>query len=339
MKDYYGILGVKKTSSTQEIKKSYKNLSRKYHPDKNPDNKEAEDKFKDISEAYDTLSNEEKKSHYDSKMSYSFDFNRHGYAFGKSDATSFKRPPKPEPPKGDDLKATLSLTLEQIYSGCEKTIKLNKWNICNICDGTGAKTMRTCSVCKGEGKVRKIQKTSMLSRNITVQVCNKCYGNGLEIETPCLNCQGRGRIREQTSIKVKIPKVISEDNFIIIPGQGDAGKSGGRQGDLKIFIDEIPHPIFKRIGNDLHTTVEVQITDVVLGAVIRAPSLFEKIDIKIPAGTQLSESFRIKGKGLGEKGDLFISLKLIIPIDLDEEHKKTFEKLRLVEKKFKFNIE
>ena len=336
MIDYYEILGLKKTASQEEIKKTFKNLSRKYHPDKNPNNIKAEERFKVIAEAYETLSDVKKRKHYDAKMNFSFDYSRWEEAFGTSTATSFKKPPKPEPPKGNNLKVTLDLKLEEIATGCNKTIKLKKWNACNVCDGTGAKKHRSCSSCGGRGLVQKIKIISILAgRSIVVETCGKCYGSCVEIDKPCLNCQGSGRKKETTSIKVKVPKNISKNNTINIPGQGDAGTNGGRCGDIEISINEIPHEKFSRRGDDLYIKIDVSITDLVLGAKIRVPCLFDKMDIKIPAGTQPATQLRVKDKGLAE-GHLYAILNLIIPEQLTYEQKELFEKLQKLEKEFIF---
>jgi molecular chaperone DnaJ len=335
MKDYYDILGVTRLSLEEDIKAAYKTLSKKYHPDKNP-SKEAEDKFKDIAEAYETLSDSDKRKQYDSKMSFSLDYTRWGHAFGQSNATSFTRPVKPEAPKGNDLKATIPLTLEEIATGCEKEIKINKWNRCNICDGTGASEMKSCSVCSGEGLVRKINTISLLAgKSIDVEYCKKCYGNGLEIKSPCLNCQGRGVVKKVTTIKVKVPALMTDKNFIVIKNQGDAGERGGRQGDLNIHIEEIPHERLVREGDILYTEIIVNYTDLVLGAVYPVQSLFNTYELKIPAGTEVNQSFRLKEKGMG-KGDLVVKIKLFVPNSILEEHKKVFEALRLIEKEYIF---
>lgn len=336
MIDYYATLGISKSASKEEITKSYKSLSKKYHPDKNPGNTVAEDKFKDISEAYSTLTDKKKRRKYDSKMSFSFDFHRYGHAFGESNATDFSQPVKKESPRGDDLKATVDLSLEEITTGCEKTLKLNKWNTCNYCDGTGAESNKTCSLCKGKGIVRKIRTISLMAgRTISVDTCSKCFGNGLEIDKPCMKCQGRGRIKGSTSIKVTIPKGIDDSNFIVIPGQGDAGRLGGRKGDLKIYVNQLPHDKFTRDHNDLHIIREVNITDLILGDTMRIPTLFDEVEIKIPPGTQPNTKFRIKEKGI-YNGDLLVEVVLIIPEEITDEQKKLFEKLRIIEKEFIF---
>ena len=337
MIDYYETLGVTRASTKKEIKDSYKKIAKKYHPDKNPNDDVAEQKFKEATEAYDTLSDDVKRSKYDSKMSFSFDFNRWGGSFGTSDTTSFKTPVRQAPPKGDDLMLSVSLTLEEIYNGCEKTIKINKWNICNICDGSGAKEYKTCLICKGAGVVRKMERTSILGRSIKAVACNKCLGSGLEIKDPCLECQGRGRVKGEKKVKVKIPSLVKHGNFIVIEGHGDAGKNGGGCGNLQIKIKEIPDKTFTRKGDDLEYVVDVNISDVVLGTVVSVPTLFEKVEMKIPGGTQPNTKFRVKGKGLSEKNDLLVTVNVIIPEELTEKHTKIFNKLKDLEKELKFD--
>lgn len=334
MEDYYQTLGVKRGADISEIKKAYKTLAMKYHPDKNSGDEEAEKKFKSIGEAYNTLSDTKKKNAYDSKMSFSFDFNRWGPAFGqrRSNATDFHSHIRPEPPKGDDLKATLDLTLDEIYSGCKKTIKINKWKRCPVCDGTGAKTNQACTQCDGAGSIRVLQKSSMFGQSITIETCRKCYGSGVEIKEPCVYCKGESRIKEEGIIRVKIPKLINTNNFIVLNGEGDAGKKNGPNGNLIITINELPHEKFKRKDNDLYTEAEVSITDLVLGTTAKVPTLDgSSVDIKIPAGHSPHMWCNVKGKGLTENNDLIVTLKLTIPTNLDERQRKLFEELREIE--------
>lgn len=336
MEDYYQILDVKRGAELSDIKKSYKDLARKYHPDKNPGDKKAEKAFKAISEAYSTLSDSKKRKVYDSKMSFSFDFNRWGQAFGerarKSRATHFNSHVRPEPPKGNDLKVIIDLTLEEIYSGCKKTIKINKWKRCPVCDGTGAKTNRKCSQCNGVGSIRTLQRNSHFGQSIVVETCRSCYGSGVEIETPCGYCKGESRIKEDANIKVVIPKLVNNKNFIVINGEGDAGKTNGPNGNLNITINELSHDKFHRKGNDLYTELEVSIADLVLGTVAKIPTLDGgSVDIKIPAGHSPHSHCKVKGKGLSKKDDLIVTLNLIIPKNLDERQKKLFEELREIE--------
>jgi molecular chaperone DnaJ len=335
VKNYYKILNVPKNATLEQIQSTYKKLAKKYHPDKNSDIKES-DKFKDIYEAYDTLSDVDKRKAYDSKMSFSMDYGRWGSAFGKSDATSFKQPVKQEPPKGNDLKITLDLTLDEIAVGCEKTVNINKWNICNVCDGTGAKTLKTCTLCNGEGIVRAVRIVSIMAgRTISMETCKRCYGSKVVIDTPCLHCQGQGRTLGSSSIKIKVPKLVTDQNFIKIGGQGDAGENGGRCGDLIVMINELQHAKFKRKERDLYTKIDVNLTDLVLGSEIRVPSLYGQIDMKIPSGTQPNTTFRIKDKGI-DNGDLFVELNLILPQKLTEEQETLFKQLKIIENQFNF---
>jgi len=331
--DYYHILGVKRGAKTPEIKKAFKVLARKYHPDKNPDDKVAEQKFKDISEAHETLTDEKKRSVYDSKMTASFDFNRWGQAFnkGRSKATDFTSPFKKEPPKGNNLRVDIELTLQEICTGTKKTIKVNRLGRCPTCDGTGAKSNRSCSVCSGVGSVRTIQRSSMFGNAISVEQCRKCYGSGVEIEHPCLHCQGKGRIKNEASIRVNIPNLVKSENFIVLNGEGDAGKAGGPKGDLHIDITEIPDSKFRREGEDLFIECEVTITDLVLGNVIKVPTLFGEVDMKIPAGHQPHINLGIKGKGLTENSNLFVIPRMIVPTDLNTREQEIFEELRNLE--------
>ena len=336
MDDFYKKLNVSKMATQEEIKTSYKKLSKQYHPDKNPGDVMAEETFKGISEAYGTLSNVKKRKMYDNRMSSSFDFNRYADAFGRSDTTSFRKPAKKEPPKGNDLKVTVDLTLEEISTGCTKLIKLNKWNTCKICDGAGAKSYKTCSTCDGQGQVRKIRNISLMGREIFVTACDRCFGSGLAIDIPCTSCMGDGRLKEVSNIKINIPSLVHGSNFITITGEGDAGKNGGRYGNVHVYVTEIPHKIFKRSENNLVYTVNVSLTDLVLGTNVKIPTLNGKVEMKIPAGSQVGTVFKIPKKGLGDKGDLLVNTKLIIPEQLSDEQKKLFEDIRKLEKEFIF---
>jgi len=332
--DYYKILGVKRGADISDIKKAYKTLAMKYHPDKNSGDEDAEKKFKSIGEAYNTLSDTNKRNAYDNKMSSTFDFNRWGPAFNrgrKSNATDFNSHIRPEPPKGDDLKVTVDLTLEEVYSGCTKTIKINKWKRCPVCDGTGAKTNQSCTKCSGAGVVRILQR-SLFTQSITVETCMACYGSGVEIKDPCFYCKGESRIREEGIVKVKIPKLVSNGNFIVIHGSGDAGMRNGPNGNLNITINEIPHAKFIRKGNDLYTEVELNITDLVLGSVVKVPTIDgNSIDVEIPTGHSPYMPYIVKGKGLTDNNNLVIVPRLIIPTNLNTTQTQLFEELRKIE--------
>jgi len=336
VQDFYNTLKVAKTASQEEIKKSYKKLSKVYHPDKNPNDSVAEDKFKAIAEAYDTLGDPKKRKKYDAKMSFSFDFNRWESAFGKSNTTSFTKPAKKEPPKGDDLKITISLTLEEISSGLDKFVKVNKYNVCKICDGMGAKSYKPCRLCHGEGMIRKIRNVNIISREVTIVTCTTCQGTGMEIDEACIPCNGLGRVKEDVKIKIEIPPLMTNNQFMIINGKGDAGMRGGRCGNIQVYIKELPHKIFKREGNNLMFTSDVSITDLVLGTTVTVPTLDGKVEMKIPAGSQPDTIFKISGKGLANKGNLLVGTNLIIPEKLTDDEKKLFEELRKLEKEFIF---
>jgi molecular chaperone DnaJ len=341
MQNFYEILGVEKTTSDEDVKKAYKKLAVKYHPDKNKGDKEAETKFKEVAEAYDTLSDPAKKKKYNSRMSFSFDFNRYGDAFGESDATSFKHMKKQNPPKGDDLKMPLEITLEEISKGCEKTIKLSKWNTCTICDGTGAKTNKGCTLCEGQGFVRRVTKASIFGGTaVTVEQCKRCRGSKVEIDTPCLNCQGSGRLKDDAKINIAVPPLVKSGNYIVIKGQGDAGKNGGAYGDLHINIIEKNHELFtrsERNSNDLEIEIDASLSELVLGGKAKIPTLFGKVEMVVPPGSQANAKFKIRNKGLNEKGNLYVTMNLILPTDLTEEQRELFEKLKKIEKDLKFD--
>lgn len=341
MKSFYEVLGVERSTSDEDVKKAYKKLAVKHHPDKNKGDKEAEKTFKEIAEAYDTLSDPKKKRKYNSQMNSSFNFDRYGDAFGDSTAASFKHMKKTDPPKGNDLKMPLKVTLEEISKGCEKTIKLDKWNTCTICDGTGAKTNKQCGLCSGKGFVRREIKSSIFgAASIVVQQCNHCRGSKLEIDIPCINCQGSGRLKDECKINIGIPPLVKEGNYIIIKGQGDAGMNGGAYGDLQIIVVEVPHEVFSRSNNnskDLDINIDTTLTELILGGKTKVPTLFGKVEMVIPPGSQPNAQFKIKDKGLGEDGDLYVTLNLILPTDLTEEQKELFEKLQKIDKELQFD--
>lgn len=339
MVDYYKILGVSRTAKQDEIKKAYKKLALQYHPDKNQDNPEAEVKFKEVSEAYDNLGDSDKRKVYDSKMSFSFDFNRWHHAFGHADtASSFKNTAKPEPPKGSDVNIDLFLTLEELAIGGEHIVKVSRKGRCSLCDGTGAKTNKSCSVCNGAGIVRKIQKSSMFGNSMVVDKCTACWGSGIEIDLPCHNCTGTGCISEEKTIKVNIPAGFLDNEKLRIPAMGNNGLNGGAAGDLYIMVHQTPHALFTREGKNLFTKIKVSSIDLTLGGSRKVPTLFDKVEFKIPPGTQPNTKFRIKDKGiLG--GSLYVEVLCEIPSSLNEQQIKHYEELRIIEKEYDFESE
>jgi len=339
MIDYYKVLGVSRTAKSDEIKKAYKKLAFQYHPDKNQGNSDAEVKFKEISEAYDTVGDSEKRKVYDSKMSWSFDFNRWHHAFGDADtANNFKSAGRPEAPKGSDITVDVFITLEEIVLGTECIVKVSRMSRCSLCDGTGAKTNKSCSVCNGAGFVRKIQKSSMFANTMTVDKCNSCWGAGVEIDRPCHSCVGTGCLLEEKTIKVNIPIGFQDGEKLRVPNMGNHGNRGGPAGDLFVVVHQTPHTLFTREGKNLFTKVTVSSIDLILGGSYKVPTLFEKVEFKIPSGTQPNTKFRIKEKGVAG-GALYVEVLCEIPTAINDEQKKHYEALKKLEKEFDFDSE
>jgi len=339
MQDYYKILGVSRTSTQDEIKKAYKKLAFQFHPDKNQDNAEAEEKFKEISEAYENVGDSGKRSAYDSKMAWGMDFNRWGHAFGTSEAASgFSKAARPEPPKGSDIIEEINVTLEEIAIGSEKVVKISRMGGCSVCDGVGAKTTKTCSLCNGHGVVRKVQKVSMFANAITTESCPNCWGSGVEVDSPCMSCNSTGLIKEEKNIKIAVPIGFHDGESLRVSGMGNCGPKGGRSGDLYIKIRQIPHKIFKRDGKNLFCSTALSSIDLILGVNKKINTLFDTVEFKVPEGTQPNSKFKIKDKGING-GALFVEIQCQIPTGLTYEQKKHYEELKILEKEFEFDIE
>ncbi len=362
-RDYYDILGVAKTASAEEIKKAYRKLAIKFHPDKNPDDKSAEDKFKEGAEAYEILSNPEKKQRYDQYghagvggagggggyggggMNMEDIFSQFGDIFGGgggggSPFDSFfgggqSRGGGRRVAKGTNLRIKVKLTLEEIANGAEKKIKVNKQISCKTCDGTGAKdksSVSTCNTCGGNGSVRRVTNT-ILGQMQTTATCPTCHGSGQQITAKCNACHGEGTVRGEETITINIPAGVSEGMQLSMAGKGNAAPNGGIPGDLIILIEEIQHEFLKREGNNVVYDLHVSIPDAALGASVEVPTIDGKAKIKIEPGTQSGKLLRLKGKGIPEvnayhRGDQIIHVNIWTPKVLNSDERALLEQLK-----------
>ena len=360
-RDYYEVLGVDKSASADEIKKAYRKMAIKYHPDKNPGDKEAEEKFKEAAEAYSVLSDADKKAKYDqfghagvegAGPDFSGGFGNlndilndlFGGAFGggfggfSGFGGGFGGGSRPQQRvyRGRDIRVRVKLTLEEIAKGVEKEISIEKNVPCTECGGKGAKNssdIQTCPACKGTGQVQRVV-NSFLGQTVTYSTCQQCGGEGKIIKNPCRTCGGTGLVRKRETIKVKIPAGVEAGMQLTLQGEGHAAKNNGINGDLLVVIEEHEHPDLKREGNNLYYTKIISVTDAILGAEVTVPCLDGEQKIKIDAGTQSGEVMRLRGKGLpsvngyGGTGDMFVKIAVWIPKRLSRDEKAIVESLR-----------
>ena len=359
-RDYYEVLGVQKNAQKDEIKKAYRKLAIKYHPDKNPDDKNAENSFKEATEAYEILSDEKKKTAYDQ---YGFagvdnmaggrgqsnayndfqdifsgfgDFGSVFDSFFGGNGGGAKRGrggnPRSNAHRGSDLRYNLKIPFKESVFGTKVEISYTKDSSCSTCKGSGASagtTKKVCNSCNGTGQVRRNSGFFSIA-----QTCPTCHGEGSIIEKPCTDCSGVGTFRKNQKIKVKIPSGIEPGKRISIPGQGDAGKNGGPSGDLYVYIDVKPHEYFERDGYDLYTMIPISMTQAALGNEILVHTLDDKkIKVKIPSGTQNDKILRIKGEGVPHlnnssyRGDLYIRIRVEIPTKLSKKERELLKQV------------
>ncbi len=341
-RDYYETLGISREATEQEVKSAYRKLAVKYHPDKNPGNKEAEEKFKEAAEAYSVLSDPEKRDRYDryghSGLSGGFsgfdpaifaDFGDIlGDFFGFGDIFGTRRRGGPE--RGSDLRYDLKISFRDAAFGVKTRIKIPRQETCSSCNGRGTakgKNPAVCSACHGTGQVRYQQGFFSISRT-----CSNCGGAGRVIRDPCETCGGRGRLRKEKVLEVKIPAGVDNGARLRIQGEGEAGLQGGPAGDLYVVIYVDEHPFFQRQGNNIYCQIPIGITQAVLGAEITVPTMNGEEKLKIPEGTQSGTVFRLRNKGivsLGERGrgDQFVAVNVVIPARLTKEQRQLFEAL------------
>ena len=363
-RDYYEVLGVDKSASADEIKKAYRKLAIKYHPDKNPGDKEAEEKFKEAAEAYSVLSDADKKAKYDQfghagvegagpDFSGGFGnlndilndlfggafgggfggFGGFGGGFGGGSRGGQRQQ---RVYRGRDIRVRVKLTLEEIAKGVEKEISIEKSVPCTECGGKGAKNssdIKTCPGCNGTGHVQRVV-NSFLGQTVTYSTCQQCGGEGKIISNPCRSCGGTGLVRKRETIKVKIPAGVEAGMQLTVQGEGHAAKNNGINGDLLVVIEEQEHPNLKREGNNLYYTKVISMPDAILGAEVEIPCLDGPYKIKVDAGTQSGEVVRLRGRGLptvngyGGTGDLYVKIAVWIPKKLDKDDKAVIESLR-----------
>jgi molecular chaperone DnaJ len=338
-RDFYETLGVAKNASDDELKKAYRKLAMKWHPDRNPGNKEAEEKFKAAKEAYEVLSDSQKRAAYDRFGHAGVDPNAAGMGggaggaafsdafgdiFGEIFGGARRGGGGPQVYRGADLKYAMEITLEQAANGLETEIRVPSWEACDTCSGSGAKpgtSPTSCRTCGGTGAVRMQQGFFSVQ-----QTCPTCHGSGQEIKDPCVACHGEGRTRKNKTLQVKIPAGIDDGMRIRSSGNGEPGVNGGPSGDLFVEIHLKPHKIFQRENDDLHCELTIPFTKAALGGDVQVPTLSGKAEITIPDGTQSGKTFRLRGKGIkgvraGYPGDLYCHVVVETPVRLTEEQK------------------
>ena len=357
-RDYYEILGIAKTASGDEIKKSYRKVAMQYHPDRNPGDKSAEEKFKEAAEAYEVLSNSDKRAQYDrfghaatsngrggfnggSGMNMDDIFSQFGDVFGDDIFGSFfggRRggggSSRSHGIRGSNIRIKIKLTYEEIAKGVNKNVKVKKHVPCSTCHGSGAKdkgSVQTCGTCGGSGQVRRVSNT-FLGQMQTVTTCPTCNGEGSTITSKCVACKGEGRVFGEEVVSIDIPAGVQEGMQLSVSGKGNAGERGGSPGDLIILIEEEAHPDLQRDGLNVAFDLHISFTDAVFGTQVEVPTIDGKAKIRIPVGTQSGKIFRLKGKGFPsvnsyEKGDQLIHVNVWTPQQVSAEEKAILEKL------------
>lgn len=341
-KDYYEVLGVNRDASEEDIKKAYRKLAMKYHPDRNPDNPKAEESFKEGKEAYEILSDEQKRAAYDQYGHAGVDpnagpggqgFGNFSDAFGDIFGDIFggaRGGQRSNVYRGADLRYNMEITLEEAARGTESKIRIPVMAECETCHGTGAKpgtSPVTCSTCQGHGQVRMQQGFFSVQ-----QTCPKCHGTGKMVKDPCGTCHGSGRVKQHKTLSVKIPAGVDEGDRIRLTGEGEAGVNGGPPGDLYVVIHLKQHNIFQRDGANLHCEMPISFTTAALGGEIEIPTLDGHAKMKVPAETQTGATFRLRGKGIrplrgNENGDLLCHVVVETPVRLTEKQKELLREL------------
>lgn len=357
-RDYYEILGVSKSANADELKKAYRKMALQYHPDKNPGDKAAEEKFKEAAEAYDVLSNDEKRARYDRfghqgaaggfsgghDMNMEDIFSHFGDIFGGGGgASSFdsffggggRRKEKGRGQRGSNLRVKVKMDLEEIANGAQKKIKLKKHIPCDQCNGIGAKdssSYQTCNTCNGSGVVRKVTQT-FLGQMATTAACPTCEGEGKTITNKCTKCRGEGRVYGEEIVTIDVPAGVTEGIQLSMSGKGNAGVRGGYPGDLLVNIEEVPHPELKREENNVIYNLYLNFAEAALGTQVEVPTIGGSAKIKIPKGTQSGKLFRLQGKGIPSlngygKGDEIVEVQVFTPQELTAEETALLEKLK-----------
>jgi molecular chaperone DnaJ len=356
-RDFYEVLGVAKNADDDTLKKAYRKLAMQYHPDRNPGDKAAEDKFKEAAEAYEILNDKDKRARYDRMGHDGVDpnFGGGGGGFNAEDVFSQfgdifgdaffgggggrraggQQQQRQQGQRGSDLRVKVKMTLEEVHKGATKKIKVKKQVTCDTCVGSGAKDRNstgTCGTCRGSGYVRQVRNT-FLGQMQTTAACSTCGGSGQQITATCGTCKGEGNVMGDDMIEIQIPAGVAEGMELSVNGKGNAGRRGGPAGNLRVYIEEEKHVNFEREGNNVVHEIFVNFADLALGTALEVPTLDGRIRLKVPAGTEAGKVFRLGGKGLPvvqsyEVGDLLIHVNVWTPKTLTEEDRKVLEKIK-----------
>lgn len=348
-RDYYEVLGVAKGASDDELKKAYRQAAKKYHPDLNPDNKEAEAKFKEVNEAYEVLSDKDKRARYDQFGHAGVDPNFGGGAgggspfgvdmdfgdifssvFGGFGGFGGRRNSNPNAPRrGADVETSVTISFDEAAKGCKKEISYNSVVTCTDCSGSGAQkgtSPKTCSVCGGRGQVMVNQRTPFGVVQ-TSRVCDACKGTGKVIENPCKTCNGNGRVKKNRKIEINIPAGINDEQMLNVSGQGSSGTNGGPAGDVHVYVNVRPHQIFDRRGDDVWCELPITFAQAAMGAEVVVPTIDGKVSYNVHEGTQPGDVFKLKGKGIPHingrgRGDQYVKVTIEVPKNLNSKQKE-----------------
>lgn len=356
-RDYYEVLGVNRNATKDDIKKAYRKLAMQYHPDRNPDDKTAEEKFKEAAEAYEILSHDDKRNNYDRfghEGVRGSTFGSEGFSsvndifshfsdifggssifdefFGGSQRGRSRRRGSGTP--GSDMRITLKLNLEEIATGVSKKIKIKKQVKCNECNGTGAQSgtsLKTCPVCNGAGEVKTVSR-SVFGQFVNITACHNCNGEGQVVDSPCRKCSGDGRVQDETTINIEVPAGVQDGNYMTLRGEGNSGKRGGPSGDIIVVFQELPHQHFIRENDDIIYNLFVTFPQAALGSEVEVPTLNGKAILKIDSGTQPGKMLKMKGKGIRHlnysgSGDQIVRINVAIPQKLNSKEKEIIKKL------------
>jgi molecular chaperone DnaJ len=357
-RDYYQVLGVERNASPEEIKKAYRKLALQHHPDRNPGNKAAEEQFKEAAEAYEVLGDPDKRRKFDqfghegmrgtdfrpftdvNDVFSAFSDIFGGSGFGGSvfdevfgGQTRQRRRSGGGTP-GSDLKIRLKLSLEEISTGVEKKLKVKKWIGCTTCDGSGAKTpgsTATCPVCQGAGELRQVSR-SVFGQFVNISACQNCGGEGRVVQQPCLTCHGDGRVQGESTVKVSVPAGVTEGNYLTLRGEGNAGRRGGPAGDLVVVLEEEPHAVFTRNGDDIVLDLLVSYPEAVLGADVEVPTLTGRAKLKVEPGTQSGRVLRMREKGIPHlnsygRGDQLVRVNVWVPTRVSAQERALLKQI------------
>jgi molecular chaperone DnaJ len=345
-RDYYEVLGVSRTADPDELKKAYRGLARKLHPDVNPGDSAAEERFKEVNEAYEVLSDPDRRAAYD-RFGHAANGQGGGNPFGGFSGSPFgdlfesffggtmsNARQRTSAARGQDLQATLDLTFEEAIFGVDKDVEIVRLETCEACKGTRMRDGQTpprCATCGGTGEVRRVQQT-ILGQFMTSTPCSACRGEGVTISDPCPKCRGRGRVAQPRTIKVTVPPGIDESQTLRLSGQGESGPNGGGAGNLYVKVRVKPHPHFTRQGKQIHLQLGVNVAQAILGDEIEIDTLDGSVMFKLPQGTQSGQQFRLRNKGVpdirgGDRGDQLVTIHVVIPKSLTPEQRELVEQL------------